>query len=67
MFILYTAEILGCCSVYGKTFEGKTFTFRVENGCSLEKFYSSMLVDLHCQSTRPTLPIVNNLWENIRD
>ena len=31
----------------------KTFTFRVENGYSLENFCSSILVDLHCQSTRP--------------
>ena len=32
---------------------GKIFTFRMENGYSLENFRSSMLVDLHCQSIIP--------------
>ena len=41
--LLYTA----------KHSRGETFTFRVENGYSLENFCSSMLVDLHSQSTRP--------------
>ena len=40
-------------TIHRKTFKGKTFTFRVENGYSLENFYVSMLVDLYCQSTRP--------------
>ena len=32
--------------IYSKTFEGKTFVLRVENGCSMENFHSSMFVDL---------------------
>ena len=31
------------------TFEGETLVFRMEYGYSLEKFHSSMLVDLSCQ------------------
>ena len=42
-YILYTA----------KHSKGKTSVFRVENGYSLEKFCGSMLVDLHCLSTKP--------------
>ena len=40
------------CTVYSKTFKGETFTFRVENGYSVEKFHGSIPVDLHCQSKR---------------
>ena len=31
----------------------KTFTVKVQNFHSWENFHGSMLVDLHCQSTRP--------------
>ena len=35
----------------GKAFEGKNFHFW--SSCLLENFRSSMLLDLHCQFTRP--------------
>ena len=40
----------GYTIIYGKSFEEETFTFRVENGYSLEKFCSSMLVDVYLPS-----------------
>ena len=36
-----------------KLSSGKTLAVRVQNCHSLENFCGSMLVDLHCQSTRP--------------
>ena len=48
----YTAWLC-IVTVYGKTFEGKTFMLRVEIGYSLEIFCGSMLVALYCQWTRP--------------
>ena len=43
IYVLYTAKLLS----------GKTFMVRVQNCHLRENFCGSMLVDLHCQSTRP--------------
>ena len=48
--------------VYGKTFEGEIFTFRVDNDYLLENFCSSMLVDLYIANRQG-----HNLWEKICD
>ena len=54
--------ITGCpYNVYGKTFERETFTFRVENGYSLETFHGGMLIDVHSNQQG------HNSWENICD
>ena len=36
-----------------KLLSGKTFAVRIQNCHLQENFHASMLVDLHCQSTRP--------------